>query len=352
MFAAPTASEASFALCSVAGRYVLLGFLPVDADRRDQALATVARHRALFDDDFAMCFLVVRDDAAIAQARDTRGLRWFIDRDGAVSRQYGALSDAGDDQPLWVILDPTMRILGLAPMDQAEAVMARLRGLPAPDDHVGVVQHAPVLIVPRVLEPDLCRRLIDYYEEVGGQPSGVMREVGGRTVGVLDDFKKRRDAIIEDETLQVRLRTSIHHRLAPEIARAFQFQATRIERYIVACYDAQGGGYFRPHKDNTTAGTAHRKFAVTINLNAEAYEGGDLRFPEFGRRTYRAPTGGAVVFSCSLLHEATPITRGRRYAYLPFLYDEEGAALRTRNRHLVEGPIASETTAQATVGAD
>ena len=39
-------------------------------------------------------------------------------------------------------------------------------------------------------------------------------------------------------------------------------------------------------------------------------------------RTYRPPTGGAVVFCCSLQHEATPVTRGRRYAFLPFLYGE------------------------------
>jgi predicted 2-oxoglutarate/Fe(II)-dependent dioxygenase YbiX len=32
-----------------------------------------------------------------------------------------------------------------------------------------------------------------------------------------------------------------------------------------------------------------------------------------------------VVFSCALLHEATPVTRGRRYAFLPFFYDEAGA---------------------------
>jgi predicted 2-oxoglutarate/Fe(II)-dependent dioxygenase YbiX len=115
------------------------------------------------------------------------------------------------------------------------------------------------------------------------------------------------------------------------IQRAFQFEATRMERYIVACYDAGSGGYFRPHRDNTTKGTAHRKFAVSINLDAEAHEGGDLRFPEFGGRTYRPPTGGAVVFSCSLLHEATPVTAGKRYAFLPFLYDEDGARLREAN---------------------
>jgi len=80
---------------------------------------------------------------------------------------------------------------------------------------------------------------------------------------------------------------------------------------------------------------------VTINLNAGDYEGGDLRFPEFGQRTYRAPTGGAILFSCSLLHEATPVTRGRRFAFLPFLYDEDAARLREANNpHL--GPEVGE----------
>ena len=41
--------------------------------------------------------------------------------------------------------------------------------------------------------------------------------------------------------------------------------------------------------------------------------------------------GGAIVFSCGALHEVTPITRGRRYAFLPFLYGEEDAARREKN---------------------
>ena len=72
-------------------------------------------------------------------------------------------------------------------------------------------------------------------------------------------------------------------------------------------------------------------------IRAMQIEGGDLQFPEFGRRTYRPPTGGAVVFSCSLLHEATPVTRGTRFAFLPFLYDEEGARIRERNLHTFDG---------------
>jgi hypothetical protein len=35
-----------------------------------------------------------------------------------------------------------------------------------------------------------------------------------------------------------------------------------------------------------------------------------------------------VVFACGLLHEATRVTRGRRYAFLPFFFDEAGAAVR------------------------
>ena len=40
---------------------------------------------------------------------------------------------------------------------------------------------------------------------------------------------------------------------------------------------------------------------MSVNLNDD-YEGGAVRFPEFGGGLYRPPAGGALVFSCSLLH--------------------------------------------------
>lgn len=82
-------------------------------------------------------------------------------------------------------------------------------------------------------------------------------------------------------------------------------------------------------------------FMVTADpQDADRYDGGDLRFPEFGMQTYRPPTGGAVVFSCSLLHEVLPVTRGQRFAVLPFLYDEAAAALRLENaRHLQDDAL-------------
>jgi predicted 2-oxoglutarate/Fe(II)-dependent dioxygenase YbiX len=80
-------------------------------------------------------------------------------------------------------------------------------------------------------------------------------------------------------------------------------------------------------------------FACSINLNAEEFEGGDLRFPEFGSRTYRPPTGGAVIFSCTLLHEATPVTKGTRYAFLPFFYDDAAAKIRDATRADIVQPV-------------
>jgi predicted 2-oxoglutarate/Fe(II)-dependent dioxygenase YbiX len=336
-FAGETASSPKFHLSAVAGRFVLLGFVP-DAPRRDAALALIAAHRAAFDDSRLCAFLVVRDPQSIAEARDdVPGVRLFRDRDGGISRLYG-FAGAEEDGGHWFLLDPTLRVVGAAPLQAGAALFERLSTLPSPDDHAGVPIHAPVLIVPRIFEPELCRRLIAFYEADGGAVSGVMREVNGRTVGVVDDFKSRRDAMITDEDFRRELRGRLARRLVPEIKKAFQFEITRLERYIVACYDAEDGGYFRPHRDNTTKGTAHRRFACSINLNAEAFEGGDLRFPEFGSRTYRPPTGGAVVFSCSLLHEATPVTRGRRYAFLPFFFDEPAEAIRQQNLQFLDVP--------------
>jgi predicted 2-oxoglutarate/Fe(II)-dependent dioxygenase YbiX len=315
---------------------VLLCFPPADPAGRAAAIAALERHRSLFDDDRIVAFVVLRDRAEYAQRGNAIGLRWFLDEAGRVGELYGA-GEAG----LWVVLDPMQRVLGYAAIAQAERVFADLAARPPAERHAGVEVVAPVLTVPRVLEPGLCRRLIDLYEADGGAPSGTMRQQGGQTIGVLSDFKRRRDAEIQDKALVAEIGARLRLRLLPEIAKAFQFHFTRIERYIVACYDASEGGYFRPHRDNTTTGTAHRKFAVSINLN-EDFDGGDLRFREFGNRTYRPPLGGAVVFSCSLLHEATPVTRGTRYATLPFLYDEDGARVRAANLHTLADAAAAE----------
>jgi hypothetical protein len=229
------------------------------------------------------------------------------------------------------VLDERLRVLASFPFGDATNHVRQLTDFLKSLPPVASDTPAPILIVPRVFDSHFCRLLIEYYESHGGEESGYMSEEEGMTVEKVDfGHKRRRDQDILDESLRTSAMHRIHDCLVPEIQKAFQFRATRIERYIVACYDSVTGGHFNPHRDNRTKGTAHRRFAVSLNLNSE-FDGGNLRFPEFGRQTYKAPVGGAIVFSCSLMHEATQITHGKRYAFLPFLYDDAAAKIRQEN---------------------
>ncbi|MCY7399318.1 MAG: 2OG-Fe(II) oxygenase [Sphingomonas bacterium] len=335
-----------FAFDTAAGRWVVLllaGSVGPPAQRKAVALA--ASHRTLFDDKQAAFFAVTIDPSDESSGRIAQhlpGVRWFLDYDRAVSTLYGAASGesgAGTYEPHWLLLNPMLRVHECAPLGEGERIFEELkRRLQAPVESVG----APVLVVPQVLPPMMCQTLVNCYEANGGRPTGSMSDDGGLTTHKVDSaFKRRSDYEIEDEALIATLKAHVTRTLCPLIERAFQFEATRVERWLVACYDGAEKGMFRPHRDNTTKATAHRKFACTINLNAEEYDGGDLRFPEFGNRDYRAPTGGAVVFSCSLLHEARPVTRGRRYALLPFFYDDAGARVRERNLAFVDPSLRS-----------
>lgn len=332
-FYAPTRANPNFHFNTVAGRYVLLGLMPRDTAAEAAAAAALAPVQRLLDDRH-ICGLMIspQGDFATVPPDAVPGVRWFLDPDGKVAALLGA-------EPGWLLLDPTLRVMARTPLSDTPAMLRRIAALPPVAMHAGAPLIAPVLVVPRVFEPEFCRTLMAHYDAQGGELSGVMRDIDGRTVGVLDNMKRRRDVNVTDPELKAVIMGGLDRNLGPLIRRAFHFNPTRLERYLIACYDAGEGGFFRPHRDNVSMGTAHRKFAVSINLNAEDFEGGDLRFPEFGPRTYRPPTGGAVVFCCSLLHEATPVTRGRRYAVLPFLYDAAGEAIRQQNLHKLDrGP--------------
>ena len=357
-FVGRTRTRPDYAFNTVAGRYVVLGFVDSSRSASGQALiAAIAACRPLLDDVNLTCFGVTTDleDEAEGRVEDQiPGVRWFFDTDCRISAEFGLVGPDGKLEPAWVVLDPALRAVAVGPMSEAGMLAQIAARLPPPGLHAGVELPAPVLTVPRVFEPELCRRLIERFDAHGGDEARFTTESGGRTKVTRDrEHKSRLDYLLDDPEAVAQCQLRLQRRLVPEIAKAFQFNATRIERQLIGRYDAARGDLFRPHRDNTARGTAHRRFAVTLNLNAEDYEGGELRFPEFGMRTYKPPTGGATVFSCSLMHEALPVIRGVRYVYLPFLYDEAGAAQRLRNNaHLdesvekyapVDGPEAGTT---------
>lgn len=320
-FTARCTSNANYHFDTVAGRYIVLCFFGSRQVKTSQRiLEDIWSQRAVFDDQNCCFFGVSIDEEDEKQQRVQQylpGIRFLWDFNRAISQQYGAVTATGDYRQFTLVLDYSLRVLAVLPFNESPEthvpqLMAFLAQLPAIASEAPAAVQAPVLVVPRIFEPQLYRALIQFYDLHGGEDSGFMREVDGGTVPVYDyGHKRRQDREIIDESLRKAAMHRIHDRLAPSIFKAFQFQATQIERHIIACYDGETGGHFRPHRDNTTKGTAHRRFAVSLNLNTGEYSGGCLRFPEFGQQTSQPPAGGSVVFSCSLLHEATPVTQGR-----------------------------------------
>ena len=261
------------------------------------------------------------------------------DAAGQAARAYGVthnlgvpLDFTGHGAFTTFLADPNRRILRIdrdvTDPDHAAVVLAALEAVPRPEGEL-ISRPAPVLYVPRVFDRETCQRLIRTYHEAGNIPSGVQRDKadGSGAEKIDPNFKLRRDHTVKDRELNAELRDLIGRRVVPEIAKAFFYRVTNYEVFKIVCYDAETGGYFRTHRDNTTVSSAHRRFAMTINLNTGDYQGGALNFPEYGPDLYSPGVGDAVVFSCSVLHEARPVTAGQRYALLAFFYGADAEAL-------------------------
>jgi hypothetical protein len=102
----------------------------------------------------------------------------------------------------------------------ARALETYLGGLARPQSFAGFEVPAPI------------RSLVSPYERHGGTESGFMEEVDGKTVlRQGHDHKRRRDYEIMDPVAMNQARQRIARRVAPEILKVHQFNATRMERY-------------------------------------------------------------------------------------------------------------------------
>jgi predicted 2-oxoglutarate/Fe(II)-dependent dioxygenase YbiX len=232
-----------------------------------------------------------------------------------------------DGRPAVVAIDRSGRIVALEPLASPWDV-ARIVRAAAPlvrSDPASLrASAAPLLVVPNILTPARCQAFIDHFEASPHEP-GRMASYDAGAVHKLDEsLKHRRDIeLMAGTPMHAAVMDAMARRCVPEIKRAFQKDVGFADRVLIARYD-DDGGYFKRHRDNALPHTAFREFAVSINLNTHAYEGGELRFPEFDDAGYSAPAGGAMIFSASLLHEAAPVTKGRRYVILSFLSSTPG----------------------------
>ncbi len=327
------------------GRAIVLAFVgSPDESATVAALQTLAANRRLVEERKAAFFAVVAEQgsepmAALEARFPSIVFLWDAER---LARDFGACRS-------FVILDPMQRVVAVAPLDELDAALAHLGRLPQRNQAFGACAPAPILTLAHVLEPELCRHLVECFERGDSRESGFMEDVGGRAVQNFDNvWKRRRDLLLTDPRLIADTRARIGRRICPEIRKAFQMTMTRIERDLVARYDAETGGHFGPHRDDTGISVAHRRFAISINLNAD-FDGGEISFPEYSPQGFKAAPGTAVVFSASILHQVSRVTRGRRYVFLTFLFDEDAERLRQANLKAAhEAQPRSPTAASAT----
>jgi len=282
---------------------------------------------------------------AVLAAKDNIDFPVVSDLDGRLTSAYGiaiaanlkvSIVEVPTPQPTIYLLNLNFKVICSLRFDSKAGDTTMLGGqlardiiesiakaIPPMEPHE-VVGHPPVLIIPDVFEPAFCKRLIDLWKSGGNAQSGFMRKIGDEGVEMFDDtIKMRRDHHIQDAEILREIDARFARRVVPEISKCFNFNITNLEGIKIGCYEAEKLGHFSAHRDNTTPITANRRFAVTLNLNTDEYDGGHLWFPEYGPYLYRPSVGGAVIFSCSLLHEAKPTTKGRRFVFVTFMYGEE-----------------------------
>jgi peroxiredoxin/predicted 2-oxoglutarate/Fe(II)-dependent dioxygenase YbiX len=176
---------------------------------------------------------------------------------------------------------------------------------------------APILLIPNVLEPQFRRELIDLWER-GHEEGSVSSAYGNVREEVA---KKSLDHPVRDPRMIERISETLARRIAPELQKVFvSFQPFAFDGHVILSYGAERDDFFGLHRDNLGPLAEDRRFAMSMNLNDD-FEGGGLRFPEYGPHTYYPPAGTACVFSCSILHEALPVTKGRRWVLTTFFRD-------------------------------
>ncbi|HXP73046.1 MAG TPA: redoxin domain-containing protein [Stellaceae bacterium] len=311
----------------VAGSPQVIAFWPrFDADAvREAGVSLGALLPALEGEGARVLAVTLANARAAAEAKALVPV--LLDRDGKVFAAYGA---GTRDQPTTVVLRQNNHVHAVLKGEaagQAELALSAVRALVAERKTAPVAPHPPILVVPDVLSPEDCRRLIQVYETRGK----VFVEPGHGEDQMTTDYKMRIpeygrgdriDHWIVDKDTAGFIDGRLGSRLFPEIRKAFQYPVTRRERMRIGCYAGSRGGEPHGHRDDSEVISAHRRFAMSINLNSEEFEGGALRFAEYGDQQYRPATGAAIVFSCSILHEALEVRSGRRFVLLAFLFGE------------------------------
>ena len=332
-FALPNQAGDAFDLYGddVAGNFISILFCPGGTAAAIEQLKGFAEvHDALRQQGVRVIAVSDEPVTALAKCHDEYSLPFDLlsDAERRLLTGYGIPSadSQADSQPVTYLIRPNLHCLQVVHDGlHAETTLRLVHEQQEQQIDSTLGFQPPILMVPDVFTHDDCERLIAIYNAPGVpmiKSSELMNLQEGADVKtrVADyDRQDRIDHFIMTDESKRFVSSRLGRRLLPEIKKAFNYQVAEFEGLRIARYKGQRGGRAHGHRDNSLPEVAHRRFALSINLNAEDFEGGEIRFPEYGNRRYKAQTGAALVFSCSLLHEALAVTQGQRLVLLAFL---------------------------------
>jgi peroxiredoxin/predicted 2-oxoglutarate/Fe(II)-dependent dioxygenase YbiX len=305
----------------LAGKPILLLFCPSLDEATLIAFSDAADELAALQ---ATMFAITRHGTeanAAAHARLSLPFAILADTRADIFKGYGVDPYPAAPFPTLFILDAGHRVAcvleRIEPPALAAEALAELHRIGNARPTTRLRAHPPVLVLPCMLSHADCdflaaiwRRQVAEYSTDGFTNAGTEREAGDFKVVHDGSYGRAVEYIVQDEALQRFIDGRLRRRLLPEIRKAFQATGLQREGYRIAGYEA--GGFISPHRDNSIPTNANRRFTMTVNLNAGDYEGGELRFREYGEQLYAVERGTAIVWSASLLHEVLPVTKGRR----------------------------------------
>ena len=231
------------------------------------------------------------------------------------------LGPAGALRMRVIVLDPNQRVAATfdsralpAAAEAMDTVATAVRA-DGGGDQILRTPMAPVLVLPRVFEPEFCTQVIRLWHKGDHKDSGVSSRYGNVNVSHL---KQTEDYTVVEPMMQKAISDRLAYRIGPELTKVFAFDRQfAFDSHVVLSYSAEGKHFFGAHRDNGAPTTADSAFALSLNLNDD-FEGGELIFPEYAGVRVSPPAGAAAVFSCSILHQVLPVTRGRRFVLTTF----------------------------------
>lgn len=314
-----------------AGKPGVLFFLPPNhtAFTKDFFASLNTHYKEFQEQGLQRIIIVPADVATVKQWQDTFEMNFTLwaDEGGNVAKLFGLEPPY---QPTSFLLSPNLKIMAVYEgLEAGKHIQGSLEDCEThfpEEEPVVVSSHAPILVVPNALSEEMCQEIIRYWEN-NEQYEGTVGV--GKDRQVKPNIKRRVDVDIRDKAFLERLDNELSKTMLPEIRKISSIEMTHRELYKIGCYSGEVEGHYSRHRDTSTLSLANRRYSVSICLNDD-YEGGGLNFPEYGTEIYRAAPGTALVFPSTLMHRVLPVTEGRRFVMVSFMFGEEEAAFRSQ----------------------